>query len=205
MNFTLPIDKCLSYTGRTEQLRTGESKGEPTQTPVRALATSVTTATTRFVQESPASDRALLDRKLEEKNKNIVRQTHEEVWNKGNMTLVDELYTSDYVGHWAAGADTHGRNELKQRIITSRANMPDLTENIEQIIAEGNLVVTHFRASGTFTGIVEEISFKNTRVAIQEIAIYRIFKGKIAEQWTIANNLLLMQQLGFKPMHPSRL
>lgn len=143
------------------------------------------------------------DRKLEEKNKNIVRQTHEEVWSKGNMTLVDELYTPDYVGHWPAGADTHGRNELRQRIITSRANYPDFTEDIEQIIAEGNLVVTRFRASGTFTGNIEGISLKNRGVTIQEITIYRIDKGKIAEQWTIANNLLLMQQLGFE-MHPAR-
>lgn len=143
------------------------------------------------------------DRRLEEKNKNIVRQAHEEVWSKGNMTLVDELYTPDYVGHWAAGVDTHGRNELKQIIISDRANMPDLTENIEQIIAEGNLVVTHIRSSGTLTGNIEGVSFNNKRVTIQEIAIYRIDKGKIAEQWTIANRLLLMQQLGFE-LHPGR-
>lgn len=37
------------------------------------------------------------DGRLEEENKNIVRQTHEEVWSKGNMTLIDELYAPDYI------------------------------------------------------------------------------------------------------------
>jgi predicted ester cyclase len=136
------------------------------------------------------------NRKIEEQNKDVVRKTHDEVWSKGNIALIDELYAPDYVGHWAEGTDTQGLEELKKIILKNRMDFPDYIENIEQIIAEGNLVVTRFRGSGTFKGAVERISPTNKRVTNQEIAIYRIVKGKIVEQWTVANTLLLMQQLG---------
>lgn len=141
------------------------------------------------------------DRKAEQQNKNTVIQTHEEVWSNGKLHLMDKLYAPDYIGHWATGHDTHGRDALKQQIIKSRTEMPNLTESIEQIIAEGNLVMTYFHSRGTFTGNIDGVSIQNKNVENNEVAIYRLVDGKIAEQWTIANNLLLMQQLGFKLHH----
>lgn len=96
------------------------------------------------------------NKKIEEQNKDVVRKTHDEVWSKGNVALIDELYAPDYVSHWASGLDTQGSEELKKIIIKNRAEMPDLTESIEQIIAEGDFVVTRYLSSGTFNGTIWE-------------------------------------------------
>jgi predicted ester cyclase len=140
----------------------------------------------------------------EERNKKIVLRTHEEIWSNGNIALVDELYAPDFVCHWATGLETRGVEELKKNILTARADIPDLRENIELILAEGNLVATYWRAHGTFTGNIQGISQKNQKIALQEMAIYRIVQGKIVEQWMMANNLLLMQQFGLelRPIQP---
>lgn len=138
------------------------------------------------------------NKNIENYNKNIVQQTHDRVWSEGDLALIDELYESHYVGHWATGTDSHGLDELKKIIIESRTNIPDLTESVELIIAEGNFVATYFRSSGTFSGFIEGNYYSNKKVSTHEMAIYRIAGGKIAEQWTIANNLLAMQQLGME-------
>jgi steroid delta-isomerase-like uncharacterized protein len=135
---------------------------------------------------------------VEEQNKKIVRRTHDEVWSNGNMEIIDELYSTDYVAHWTSGPDTQGLDELREVIIEARNTFPDLTENIEQIIAEGDLVVTRFSSSGTFKGDIMGISPKDQKVTRQEIAIHWIVDGKIVEQWTVADSLVLMQQLGME-------
>lgn len=134
----------------------------------------------------------------EERNKKIVLRTHEEIWSTGDIALLDELYAPDFVCHWSSGLETRGVEELKKIILTVRADMPDYRENIEQIIAEGNLVATYFLSHGTFTGNIQGISQKNKKMALQEMAIYRIVQGKVVEQWLMANNLLLMQQYGLE-------
>jgi predicted ester cyclase len=136
--------------------------------------------------------------KVEEQNKEIVRQTHAEVWSKGNMEIIDELYDPGYIAHWTSGPDTQGLDELKEVIKEARTAFPDLTESIEQIVAEGDLVVTRFSSSGTFRGNIMGISPNDKKVTRQEIAIHRIANRKIVEQWTVADSLSLMQQFGME-------
>ena len=135
---------------------------------------------------------------VEEQNKAILHRAHDEVWSKGNLQVVDELYAPNYVAHWTSGPDTHGLEQFKKIIMEAHTAFPDYTEKIEQIVAEGNLVVTRFTSSGTFTGNLMGIPPTGKRVSREEIAIHRIVDGKIMEQWTVADSLVLMQQLGME-------
>ena len=135
------------------------------------------------------------ERDLLEANKALVLRTHEEVWNSGNLDAVDELYSADYIGHWVSGEDTD-REALKQIVAESKAAFPDKTEDVVHVVAEGDLVVSHFIASGTFTGEIDGVPSEGKRISRPEIAIHRIADGKIVEQWTVSDQLTLMQQLG---------
>jgi len=132
-----------------------------------------------------------------ETNKSIVRRAHDEVWSKGNMAAIDDLYAPDYIAHWVTGGDT-GLEEFKKMITRSRTTFPDLKEEILHIVAEGNLVVTHFISSGTFKGDLEGIPPTGKKGANPEIAIHRIENGKIAEQWTVSDRLNMLNQLGIE-------
>ena len=135
---------------------------------------------------------------VEEQNKEIVRRIHDEVWSKGNLVVADELYAADYVAHWISGADTRGLEAFKKFLIEARGVFSDYTENIEQIVAEGDLVVTRFSDQGTFKGQITGIPSNDKKVTVQEIAIFRIVNRKVVEQWTIRDSLGLYQQLGME-------
>ncbi len=125
-------------------------------------------------------------------NKALVLRAHAEVWSGGDMAAADEIYAAEFVGHWTGRPDTHGREEFKAFVTDARARFPNWNETVEQVVAEGNLVVTRFTSRGTFEG--EPSNGKE--VTMPEIAIHRIVDGKIVEQWTVADILGMRQQLG---------
>jgi steroid delta-isomerase-like uncharacterized protein len=119
------------------------------------------------------------------------------VWSKGNLAVIDALYAPNYMAHWITGEDTD-LDQFKKMIISTRKTFPDLKEEIVHLIAEGDLVVTHFISSGTMEGDMEGIPPTGKTGSRPEIAIHRIENGKIVEQWTVADLLSMLNQLGIK-------
>ncbi len=127
-------------------------------------------------------------------NKELVHRQHEEVWSKGNLAIIDEIYAPDFIGHFPFG-QSGGRKELKQRVASHRSSFPDWTEEVEDTIAQGDRVVTRFISRGTHRGEFRGISPTGRLVTISEVAIYRIANGKIAEQWVFPDVGSLLAQL----------
>jgi steroid delta-isomerase-like uncharacterized protein len=74
---------------------------------------------------------------------------------------------------------------------------PDLHPTVEDVIAEGDKVVTRWTIRGTHQGEIEEFGPPTGRQAeIQGITIHRIQGGRIVEEWNSYDNLSLLQQLG---------
>ena len=119
-----------------------------------------------------------------ERNKDLVRRAHVEVWSRGNLKAIDEIYAPDYVAHWVGGPDSRGRDSFKQFVADAYRRAPDRNETVDQIVAEGDLVVTRFTTRGTFASQPGEPP-QRQQITLQEIAIHRIRDGKIVEQWTV--------------------
>lgn len=128
-------------------------------------------------------------------SKAIVRLSHEKVWSKGNLEAVDEIYADDFVCHFVVGPEWQGPDGVKQQVRQHRTAFPDWTERIEDIIAVGDRVVTRFTSTGTHRGEFEGIPPTGRKVAIQEVAIYRVVRGKIAELWGFPDLHGLLNQL----------
>lgn len=134
---------------------------------------------------------------LEERNKELVHRMNDEVWNKGNLELLDELFSQDVVRHFLPnGSDTKGLDQLRNHIASHRMAFPDWAEEIKLIVAEGDLVATHFTSTGTNVGSFLGNQPTGKQIHINEMSIYRIADGKIVEQWLIPDLLSLNQQLG---------
>jgi ketosteroid isomerase-like protein len=118
------------------------------------------------------------------RNKALVERTHNEVWSRGDLAAADEIYAPDFVAHWTGGPDTKGLENFKAKVARGRRLAPDFKETVEQIVAEGDLVVTRFISRGTFASEPGEPS-KYKEVTMREIAIHRIRGGKIVEQWNV--------------------
>lgn len=138
-----------------------------------------------------------------EDNKAIVRLTAEEVWSKGNLAIVDEIYAPDFVCHFIVGPEWEGPDGVKSNVQQHRTSFPDWNEQIEDMIAEGDKVAIRFTSRGTHKGEFEGIPPTGNQVTIAEVAIYRISDGKIAEQWGFPDILGLLRQIGEDPKSES--
>jgi steroid delta-isomerase-like uncharacterized protein len=127
-------------------------------------------------------------------NKELVLRQQQEVWNKGNMAVIDELYTPDFVGHFPFG-ESVGREELKKMVALHRAAFPDWMEQAEDVVAEGDRVAIRFTSRGTQRGEFRGIKPTGRSVTIGEAAIFRIADGRIVEQWVFPDVGSLLQQL----------
>ena len=134
-----------------------------------------------------------------EEKKALAHRLIEEVWNKGNLALVDELFATDYVFHSPTGVVTHGLEEYKQRISSVRIAFPDIHFAIDDVIAEGNKVVHRWSASATHKGEFGGIKPTGKKVTISAIGIDRIVDGKFVETWERYDTLGFMRQLGVIP------
>lgn len=135
---------------------------------------------------------------MSEQNKSLVRHFIEEVWNRGKLTLIDELVASDYLEHQPR-ADANGPEGEKEFFTRLRAAFPDIHFMIEDQIAEGDKVVTRWTARATHTGEFLGIAPTGRHGVVTGIMIDRIANGKFVEGWTIYDELGMMQQLGIVP------
>jgi steroid delta-isomerase-like uncharacterized protein len=135
---------------------------------------------------------------MSEQNKAVLRRHFDEVWSQGKVALVDRLFASDYIGH-AAFAEMEGRERLKPHVCTVRTAFPDLQFTVEDVIAEGDRVVTHWIARGTHEGEFKGIAPTGRHIRLMGISIARVANGMIVECWTSADEFEIMRQLGVPP------
>jgi steroid delta-isomerase-like uncharacterized protein len=137
---------------------------------------------------------------MSELNKKVVRRLFEEVWNKGNLPLADELFTPNYAHHDASTPDVgRGPESEKKRATLYRTAFPDMRLNIEDIIAEGETVMARWSCRGTHKGDFSGIAPTGKQFNISGVSIARFANGKMAEGWVNWDALGLMQQLGVVP------
>jgi predicted ester cyclase len=95
-----------------------------------------------------------------EENKAIELRFFEEVVNKGNLAVIDEIVAANFV-------------------------QPDATPGmLEDMFAEGDKVVQRFTARGTHKSEWMGIAPTGKQMTASGIAIHRITGGKIVEGWT---------------------
>ena len=79
------------------------------------------------------------------------------------------------------------------------AAFPDISFTVEDMIAEGDKVVTRWTMNATHKGQFGGIPPTGKRVSITGVDISRIVTGKFVESWMYSDRVGLMQQLGVMP------
>ena len=138
-----------------------------------------------------------------EQDKALVRQFIDEIFNRGNMSMVDELFAADFVEHEelppGIPRDREGVIQLTSML---RSAFPDFKATIDDIIAEGDKVVIRQTWSGTQKGEFMGIPPTGKSVSIGVIDIIRMGDGKVVEHWGQMDSMGMMQQLGAIPAGP---
>ena len=135
-----------------------------------------------------------------EQNKALVRQLVEEVFNGGNISLVDELMAADFVEHEEPPPGTPpGREGVKALTAAMHSTFPDFKATIEDMIAEGDKVFLRMTWSGTQASEFMGIPSTGKRFAVGVFDVLRIEDGKFVEHWGQMDSMGMMQQLGAMP------
>ena len=132
-------------------------------------------------------------------NKKIIRRVFDELYNQGNLDVADEIYSAEYIWHNVSGPDVHGAEGMKEHVALVRSGFPDIKITAEDMIAEGDKVVTRWKIVATHKGEFEGIPPSDVQVKFTGILISRIADGKVVEDWENSDVLGLMQQLGVIP------
>ena len=132
----------------------------------------------------------------EEENKAIARRVPEDIATQGNIDLIDELTTDNPVEHGAFG-EIRGRDAIKGMMTDMRSAIPDFSATVEDILAEDDRVAMRVTLRGTHDGgEIMGLEPTGRTFEIPNMVITRMEDGKIAERWQVADNLMLMEQLG---------
>jgi steroid delta-isomerase-like uncharacterized protein len=136
---------------------------------------------------------------MSEANKELSRR-FTELFSTGDEVLADEILSAEVVFHGTAGdGELRGVDALKGFVVGYRRAFPDAQSTVEDQVAEGDKVVTRWRARGTHRGELGPIAATDRPFEMDGVTMERIEEGRIAEVWVARDELGLLRQLGVLP------
>jgi predicted ester cyclase len=137
---------------------------------------------------------------VSEKNRMLVRELTEHIWNRRRLDLVADYYAPDFVGDYRPYAPLReGHDGIRGMVECAWTAFPDYHEELRELVAEGDRVVARFTISGTQRGQWGPLQPTGKRVEFEEIVILEMRDGKVARQRGIVDNVTALRQLGVLP------
>lgn len=127
-------------------------------------------------------------------NKQTAARVLLEKLGKGDFSKIDEIYGPGFVAH--SGGQSFSLEQDNASTVALRQAVPDMKVEVRKIIAEKDIVAVHWSASGTNTGKAAGLPGQGKRGSVQGIVLFRFADGKIVEEWSVTDMLMLLRQLG---------
>ncbi|MBP2702973.1 ester cyclase [Microbispora sp. RL4-1S] len=126
-------------------------------------------------------------------NKAVVQKLVD-AWNVRDVAEMMRYWAPDMVHHGRDGAMPAGQvSSEMQRFI---AAFPDIRIDVEEMVAERDLVSTRLTVSATHSGPYLNIPPTGRAVQCALMGQLRIVDGKVVEHWGVADTVHLLEQLG---------
>lgn len=132
-------------------------------------------------------------------NKKVLAAFVEDVINQGRLERADDLVALDFVELDPLPGQQQGRQGLKDVIGGMRAAFPDIHWVMDEMVAEGDKVVSRFTWTGTHRATFLGIPLTGRKVTVKGVVIDRLADGKMADSRILMDTLGMMQQLGVVP------
>ncbi|MBD2451022.1 ester cyclase [Nostoc sp. FACHB-152] len=133
-----------------------------------------------------------------EQNKAIALEFYK-AFDNSNVEAAKKVMATNLIAHTTGSSEPLDLDGFIEYGLMMRAAFPDGKHTFEDVIVEGDKVVTRGTFSGTHEG--ELLGFPPTgeQVKFSVMHIDRIVDGKVTEHWGQADIIALMQQLGILP------
>ncbi len=133
-----------------------------------------------------------------EENKALVRRFWD-AFKRNDVAALEEVTSQDVVYHTAPPGLSAGIQGYRELMAMYFSSFPDLQITVDDMIAEGDKVVTRFTGRGTHRGDFMGAAPTGKQGEIGGISIIRVTGGKVTDEWDQLDMLGLMQQLGVIP------
>ena len=130
-----------------------------------------------------------------ETNKLVLHRLFDEVINGHNYAVIDDLFAPDYVNHGPFPANTPDLASLKRFFAANPEAFPDMRVELQDVIAEGDLVAYRAVVTGTHRGEFAGMKPTGRRVTVTEINISRFRDGRMVEHWALLDEASMLRQL----------
>ncbi len=126
----------------------------------------------------------------------IVRRFYEELWNRWDLAVADEIVAEDIRFRGSLGTTVRGRREFKAYVESVRTAFPDWRNEIEDLFGAGDKVVARLTWTGTHRGELLGVPATGREVAYAGAAIFTIADGVITDAWVVGDTQELWRALG---------
>jgi predicted ester cyclase len=133
-----------------------------------------------------------------EANKALIRSYIEEMWNKHQPSAADRIVATNFIEH-NPRLPHQGLAGVKQFVTTVLAAFSDYHGELQEILAEGDKVVTRTQWIGTQDGPYDGRPATGNKLIFSTADYFRIENGKIAERWDVVDTLARAVALGLVP------
>ena len=134
-----------------------------------------------------------------ENNKAVIRKFLDEVINQNRMDRATDLVEEDFVELDPLPGQRQGREGLKAVLAMMRTAFPDIHWVVEEMVAEGDKVVTRFTWTGTHRGEFLGVPPTGRSVSVKGVVIDQLAGGKMSNSRMLMDSLGMLQQLGVVP------
>jgi steroid delta-isomerase-like uncharacterized protein len=132
--------------------------------------------------------------------KQLVEDFIQALFTDGDLEAVDRYLDPAFVNHDPPfpGAP-EGPEGMRQAAALYRQALPDWHSEVDQLVAEDDIVVERFTASGTHHGDLMGVPGTGQTIILRGINVFRVTGDKIVERWGQLDELGLLRQLGLAP------
>jgi steroid delta-isomerase-like uncharacterized protein len=136
--------------------------------------------------------------------KQLINRFVEDLWNERRLDTADAIFANHCITHQLRSgvpveAVPRGPQAIKEHVAGWIASFPDLRFSVEQMLCEGDRVMTQLLMEGTHQGAWMGIPASGKKVQIRMFTVHRVSHGKIVEDWVLVESLGVFQQLGVVP------
>jgi steroid delta-isomerase-like uncharacterized protein len=128
-------------------------------------------------------------------NKALVRRVFDDILNQGRYEVFEQFYDPAFVKH--VGQHVENLAEEVRDAKAMRAGASDLVMTVDFMVAQEDLVAVLYTGRGTNDGPFRGMPPTGRKLVLSGMSLYRVSKGRIAEEWTFYDELDLLRQLGY--------
>jgi predicted ester cyclase len=125
----------------------------------------------------------------------VIRRYFEELFNQGQLHVIDELLHPNYVNHSPSPGLPSGRDGLRIVVPALRAAFPDLSYSLEELVVGRDAVATRTTMRGTHRGDFFGLAPTGRSFSVQQLTIERFEAGRIIAHHRVTDEAGLMRQL----------